>query len=60
MPTGKLFFLFLNQTYAVGAQMNRLNEIKRRIKLMGKEINAILGAQTILIWTYVSGSLRWL
>ena len=21
-------------------------------KLMGKEINAILGAQTILIWTY--------
>ena len=22
-------------------------------KLMGKEINAILGAQTILIWTYV-------
>ena len=23
-------------------------------KLMGKEINAILGAQTILIWTYRS------
>ena len=23
-------------------------------KLMGKEVNAILGAQTILIWTYVS------
>ena len=22
-------------------------------KFMGKEINAILGAQTILIWTYV-------
>ena len=22
------------------------------LKLMGKEINAILGAQTILIWTY--------
>ena len=25
-------------------------------KLMGKEINAILGAQTILIWTYVNAS----
>ena len=36
--TGKLIFLFLNQ--------NMINE------LMGKEINAILGAQTILIWTY--------
>ena len=23
-------------------------------KLMGKEINTILGAQTILIWTYVT------
>ena len=23
-------------------------------RLMGKEINAILGAQTILIWTYAS------
>ena len=23
-------------------------------KLMGKEINATLGAQTILIWTYVA------
>ena len=23
------------------------------IKLMGKEINAMLGTQTILIWTYV-------
>ena len=25
---------------------------KHMFKLMGKEINAILGAQTILIWTY--------
>ena len=24
-----------------------------RVKLIGKEINAILGAQTVLIWTYV-------
>ena len=55
--TGKLFFLFLNQTYVVGTQKNRLNETlfehpKHTLKLMGKEINAILGAQTILIWTY--------
>ena len=26
---------------------------KQMFKLMGKEINAILGAQTILIWTHV-------
>ena len=26
---------------------------KHMFKLMGKEINAILGAQTIIIWTYV-------
>ena len=26
---------------------------KHMFKLMDKEINAILGAQTILIWTYV-------
>ena len=26
---------------------------KHMIKLMGKKINAILGAQSILIWTYV-------
>ena len=29
---------------------------KHMFKLMGKEINAILGAQTILIWTYAIGS----
>ena len=28
--------------------------LKHTKKLMGKEINAILGAQTILIWTYDS------
>ena len=38
--------------------MNRLNEIVPLstqitcLKLMGKEIIAILGAQNILIWTY--------
>ena len=34
--------------------MRRLFENpKHMFKLMGKEINATLGAQTILIWTYV-------
>ena len=28
---------------------------KHRFKLIGKEINAILGAQTIHIWTYENG-----
>ena len=41
----------------MGTQKNRLNETvllstQNMFKLMGKEINAILGAQTILIWTY--------
>ena len=27
-------------------------------KVMGKEINAILGAQTLLIWTYVGYPLK--
>ena len=30
---------------------------KHMFKLVGKEINAILGAQTILIWTYVQKAL---
>ena len=47
----------LNET--VGTQKNRLNETvllstKTHVKLMVKEINAILCAQTILIWTYES------
>ena len=29
---------------------------KHMFKKMGKEINAVLGAQTILIWTYVADS----
>ena len=52
--TGKLFSYFSTKTYVVGTQKNRLNEHpKQMFKLLGKEINAILGAQTILIWTYV-------
>ena len=47
--------------YVVGTQKNRLTKTKtvlfehpkHTFKLMGKGINAILGAQTILIWTYV-------
>ena len=57
--TEKLFFLFLNQNICCGYSKNRLNEkillsTQNMFKLMGKEINAILGAQNILIWTYVS------
>ena len=46
----------------MGTQKNRLNEtfffehMKHMFKLMDKEINAILGAQTILIWNYDTGS----
>ena len=40
----------------MGTQKNRLNETvllsNQNTCLMGKEINAILGAQIILIWTY--------
>ena len=41
----------------MGTQKNRLNETvllstQNTCLLMGKEINAILGSQTILIWTY--------
>ena len=43
--TGKLFSYFSTKTYVQGTQ-------KYMFKLIGIEINAILGAQTILIWTY--------
>ena len=51
------FSYFSTQTYVVSTQKNRLNETvllstQNTYRLMGKEINAILGAQTILIWTY--------
>ena len=37
----------------MGTQKNRLNEHPKHIfKLMGKQINAVLSAQTFLIWTY--------
>ena len=56
--TGKLFSYFSIKTYVVGIQKNRLNEHpKHMFKLMGKEINAILGAQTIYIWTFESSRL---
>ena len=57
--TGKLFFLFLNQNICCGYSKEpsrwdgSFKHPKHMFKLMGKEIIAILGAQTILIWTYV-------
>ena len=37
----------------MGTQKNHLIEHPNNMfKLMGKEMNAVLGAQTILIWTY--------
>ena len=54
--TGKLFFLFLNQNMLWvlkrTVSMSSYEHPNHMLKLMGKEINAILGAQTILIWTY--------
>ena len=50
----KYFSYFSTKLYVVGTQKNRLNEHpKHMFKLMGKEISAILGAQTIIIWAYV-------
>ena len=51
----KLFSYFSTKTYVVGTQANRLNETvllstQNMFKLMGKEMNAILVAQTVLIW----------
>ena len=46
--------------YVEGAQKNHINETilfehqNHMLKLMCKEINSILGAQTILNWTYVN------
>ena len=56
----KLFFLFVNQNICCGYSKypsqwdGSFENPKHLFKLMGKEINAIKGAQTILIWTYVS------
>ena len=56
--TGKSFFLFLNQNICCGSSKEpshwdcSVEHPKHMFKLMGKEINAILGAQHILIWTY--------
>ena len=53
-----IFSYFSTKTYVVGTQKNRLNETvllssqKHTFKLMGKEINTILGSQMIFIWTY--------
>ena len=60
--TGKLFFLFLNQNICCGYSKeltqwdSSFKHTKHMFKLMGKEINAILGAQTILIWTFDKGT----
>ena len=56
--TVKSFFLFLNQNICCGYSKEpsqwdgSIEHPKHKFKLMGKEINAILGAQMILIWTY--------
>ena len=56
--TGKLFFFFRNQNICCGYSKEpsqwdgSFEHPKHMFKLMAKEINAILGAQTILIWTY--------
>ena len=55
----KLFFLFLSQNICCGYSKEpsqwdgSFEHPKHMFKLMGKDINAILGEQTILIWTYV-------
>ena len=56
--TGKLFFLLLKQNICCGYSKEPsqwdgpFEHPKHMFKLIGKEINAILGAQTILVWTY--------
>ena len=63
--TGKLFFLFLNQNLCCGYSKEpsqwdgSFEQPKHMFKLMGKEINTILGAQTILIWTNGKGNRSW-
>ena len=55
----KIIFLFLNPNKFCGYSKElsqwdgSFEHPKHMFKLMGKEINAILGGQTILIWTYV-------
>ena len=56
--TGKSFFLLLNQNICCGYSKEpsqgdgSLEHPEHMLKLIVKEINAILGAQTILIWTH--------
>ena len=58
--TGKLFPFFLNQNICCGYSKEpsqwdgSFEHPKHMFKLMGNEVNAIFGAQTILIWTYDS------
>ena len=48
------FICLISQRNVVGTQKSLLNEYSKHVfKLMGKEINAILDAQTILFWIYV-------
>ena len=60
--TGILFLLYVNQNICCGYSKEpsqwegSFEHTKHMFKLMCKEINAILGAQTILIWTYVTSS----
>ena len=64
--TGKLFFLFLNQYISCkysqepSQRDGSFEHPKHMIKMMGKEINSNLGAQTILIWTYDKGTVLYL
>ena len=51
--TGKVFFLFFNQN--IRCEYSK-DTSQCMFKLMGKEINAILGAQTFFIWTYDNGT----
>ena len=51
----KLFFLFLNQTYVVGAQITVSTRRffcapKTHLKLMGKKINTIFLLKNLLNW----------
>ena len=50
----KIIFLHLNQNICCGYS-GSFEHPKHMFKLMGKEINAIFGAQTILFWTYGGG-----
>ena len=62
--TGKLFFLLLNKNICCGYSKepsqwdDSFKHPKHMFKLMGNEINAILGAKTILIWIHGSSKRR--